>query len=130
MGLFGKKAIDQPVAQRRNPRDIEALEEFVANLESATDEASTWRIFASTYVEFYDMEYGAAWVIEKGVPRIEFEVGRIAGALAGTADRAGLVQQAVRNREAVYSDRDSDARLTAAHRAGAVAAIAMPVVQH
>ncbi|GAA0552461.1 hypothetical protein GCM10010172_38590 [Paractinoplanes ferrugineus] len=130
MGLFGKRTLDQPVVQRRNPRDIEALEEFVSNLEAATDEPSTWRIFASTYVEFYDMEYGAAWQVENGVPRIEYELGRISGALTGTADRASLVQQAIRTREAVYSDAmEADPRLSAAHRAGAIAAIAMPIVQ-
>ncbi|MEU4238211.1 methyl-accepting chemotaxis protein [Actinoplanes sp. NPDC026619] len=130
MGLFGRRPVDQPVAQRRNPRDIEALEEFVANLETATDEPSTWRIFASTYVEFYDMEYGAAWVVENGVPRVVYELGRIASSLAGTADRASLVQQAIRNREAVYSDTPgTDPRLAAAHRAGATAAVAMPIVQ-
>jgi methyl-accepting chemotaxis protein-like sensor/GAF domain-containing protein len=130
MGLFGKRTLDQPTMQRRNPRDVEALEEFVANLETATDEASTWRILASTYVEFYDMDYGAAWIVENGAPRIEYELGRIAGALAGTADRAGLVQQAIRTREAVYSDSmEADPRLGAAHRAGAIAAITMPIVQ-
>ncbi|MFD0523906.1 methyl-accepting chemotaxis protein [Paractinoplanes durhamensis] len=114
----------------RNPRDIEALEEFVTNLESATDEASTWRIFTSTYVEFYDMEYGAAWIVDNGVPRIEYEAGRIVSALAGTADRGALVQKAIRNRAAVYADdAENDPRVAAALRAGAVAAIAMPIVR-
>ena len=132
MGLFGKGPLDQPAAQRATPpRDVEALEEFVANLESATDEASTWRIFASTYVEFYRMEYGAIWVVDNGVARIAYELGKIAGALAGTADRTGLVQQALRTREAVYSDTPgADPRMAAAFRAGAVAAVALPIVRN
>ena len=59
MGLFGSRTVDRPAVPRRNPRDVEALEEYVANLESVTDEPSTWRILASTYVESYDMEYAA-----------------------------------------------------------------------
>src|SRR5690348_14033579 len=104
MGLFGSRTVDRPAPPRRNPRDIEALEEFVANLESATDEASTWRIFASTYVEFYDMEYGAVWLVGGGVPRLEYELGRISSTLAGTSSHPGLVQQAIRKREPVYAD--------------------------
>jgi putative methionine-R-sulfoxide reductase with GAF domain/uncharacterized protein with GYD domain len=130
MGLFGSRTVERATAPFRSPRDIEALEEFVANLESATDEASTWRIFASTYVEFYDMEYGAAWLVENGVLRLEYEVGRIVSALSGTAAQPGLVQQAIRSKQCVYADetnRDGDPRLAAAIRAGARAAIALPI---
>ncbi|MFF5296123.1 methyl-accepting chemotaxis protein [Paractinoplanes globisporus] len=132
MGLFGSRTVDRPAVQR-NPRDIEALEEFVANLENATDEASTWRILASTYVEFYDMEYVAAWLVENGAARLEYEVGRLVPALAGTADRPGLVQRAIRSREPVYADEraaDGDARLAAALRSGCRAAVAMPICNH
>ncbi|MFI5892032.1 methyl-accepting chemotaxis protein [Actinoplanes sp. NPDC051513] len=133
MGLFGSRAVDRPATPRRNPRDIEALEEFIANLESATDEASTWRIFASTYVEFYDMEYGAAWIVENGHPRLEYELGRIVSSLGGTASGPGLVQQAIRKREPIYADdssRDGDSRLSAAIRTGCRAALALPVCVH
>ena len=132
MGLFGSRTVDRPAAQRRNPRDVEALEEFVKNLESATDEASTWRIFTSTYVEFYEMDYGATWTVENGHPRLEYEVGRIVSALAGTASQPSLVNQAIRAREAVYADdrHGGDARLSAAIRAGAQAVVAMPIVLH
>src|SRR5690349_25028077 len=109
MGLFGSRTVERPVAQRRNPRDIEALEEFVANLESATDEASTWRIFASTYVEFYDMDYAAIWCVEGGAPRLEYEVGRIVSTLGG-AGQPAMVQQALRGREPVYADDRAAAR--------------------
>ncbi|WP_433291097.1 methyl-accepting chemotaxis protein [Actinoplanes sp. CA-030573] len=133
MGLFGNRAAVTPEARARTPRDIEALEQFVANLEGATDEASTWRILVSTYVEFYDMEYGAIWCIEAGQPRLEFEVGRIQAALAGTAGQAGLVDQAIRARQVAYAaddQRDADARAAAAFRAGARAAFALPVIAH
>src|SRR3954471_7115046 len=103
MGLFGSRAVDRPATPHRNPRDIEALEEFIANLESATDEASTWRIFASTYVEFYDMECAAAWLVD-GAPRLEYEVGPLARQLSGSKVPSAVVQQAIRAREAAYSD--------------------------
>src|SRR3954463_15484574 len=112
MGLFRNRADEAPTTFVV-PRDIEALEDLANNLESATDEASTWRIFASTYVEFYDMEYGAAWLVENGVPRLEYEVGRIVSALSGTAAQPGLVQQAIRSKQCVYADetnRDGDPR--------------------
>ncbi|WP_433304496.1 methyl-accepting chemotaxis protein [Actinoplanes sp. CA-030573] len=133
MGLLGRKTIGLEATPRHNPRDIEALDKFVANLEGATDEPSTWRIFASTYVEFYDMEYGAIWIVENEVPRLECELGRIGSSLTGTGLEAGLVQRAIRSRQPVYADdkyRDSDARLAAAQRAGAVAAAALPICPH
>jgi hypothetical protein len=132
MGLFGNRTVERAAAPPRIPRDLEALEELVTNLESATDETGTWRIWTSTYAEFYDMEYAAAWLIESGAPRLEFEVGRIVPALAGTADRARLVQRAIQARQPVCAaDADpADPRLTAAVRAGARAALALPVTNH
>jgi uncharacterized protein with GYD domain len=133
MGLFGSRTVDRPDTPPRNPRDVEALEEFVANLESTTDEASTWRIFTSTYVEFYEMEYGATWLVEGGRPRLEYEAGRIVAELGRATAQPGLVQQAIRGREAVYADdkqRGGDPRLAAAIAAGCRAAIALPIVTH
>ncbi|GIE98876.1 methyl-accepting chemotaxis protein [Paractinoplanes rishiriensis] len=133
MGLFGNRTVERAAAPPREPRDIEALEELVTNLENATDEASTWRIYASTYLEFYDMEYVAAWLVAGGTAQLEYEVGRIAPALTGTEERAGLVQQAIRSRHPVYADdrgADGDPRLAAALRAGARAALVVPVVFH
>src|SRR4051812_990477 len=99
MGLFGSRGVLRDEPEIRQPRDIEALEELVANLESATDEASTWRIFASTSLEFYDFSSSAVWIVENGLPRFEYGVGPIAAALTGTESQAGLVQQAIRVRE-------------------------------
>jgi len=130
MGLFGSRAVDRPAVPRRAPRDIEAVEELVANLASATDEASTWRIFASTYVEFYEMEYAAIWRVENGRHRLEYEVGRAASALGGSTGQPALVQQAIRTREAVYADERAaagDPRLAAAIRAGAKAGLVLPI---
>ncbi|WP_250037844.1 methyl-accepting chemotaxis protein [Paractinoplanes maris] len=131
MGLFGKRVADEPAPPRTLPRDIEALEELVTNLESATDEASSWRVYASTHLEFYDLEYVAIWVIEAGKPRLEFECGRLAGALAGSA-QPNLVQQAVRGAHPVWANERAaatDPRLAAALRGGARAGIAVPVVK-
>ncbi|MGX6606816.1 methyl-accepting chemotaxis protein [Micromonosporaceae bacterium Da 78-11] len=130
MGLFGKRAVEQPVAAEV-PRDLEALEELVTNLETTTDEASTWRIHASTYVEFYGMDYAAAWVVENGAPKFQYGVGRISSALGTVAGVPALIQQAMRTGQPVYADAsspnaDADPRFAAARRAGAKAMIVVP----
>ena len=133
MGLFGSRTAERAETPLRQPRDVEALEQFVANLESATDEASTWRIFASTYVEFYDMEYCAVWIVDNGHPKLEYEVGKIVSTLAPTNGQPSVVQQAIRSRETAYADdtqRAGDPRLAAAWSAGCRAAIALPVLNH
>ena len=132
MGLFGRRVADQPEPQRTPPRDIEALEDLVNNLEGATDEASTWRIYASSYQEFYDLDYVAVWLIENGTPRLEYEVGKLKTALAGTSGQATQVQQALRTSQVVLlgeSSHSTDPRFAAAQRAGAKALVAVPVVR-
>ncbi|MDY7088792.1 MAG: methyl-accepting chemotaxis protein [Actinomycetota bacterium] len=129
MGLFGSRAQTEPAVQRTPPRDVEALEVLVDNLESVTDEASSWRIYASTNLEFNDHQYVAVWILDHGAPRLEYEVGRLVQALAGTPP--GLVQQAIRTGHAVYADQvaaGNDTRLTAAVRAGAKAGVAIPIM--
>ncbi|MCO8269769.1 methyl-accepting chemotaxis protein [Actinoplanes sp. TRM 88003] len=128
MGLFGKRTVDEAAPQRTPPRDIEALEELVNNLESATDEASSWRIYASTYLEFYDLLYVAVWIIDNGTPRLEYECGKLAGSLGGGV--SGVVQQAIRSNHAVYltgSTAVADPRFAAAHRGGALSGTAVPI---
>jgi hypothetical protein len=44
------------------PRDIEALEELANNLHGVTDDAHSWRVYASTYVEFFGLGKGFAVV--------------------------------------------------------------------
>jgi GAF domain-containing protein len=131
MGLFGSRTTAPPIPAR-NPRDIEALEELVGNLEKATDEESTWRIYASTYVEFYDMEYAAAWLVDAGRPQLAHEVGRATAGLAGTAAQPGLVAEAIRSGQVVHLEADSpragaDPRFAAAVRAGARSGLANPI---
>ena len=131
MGLFGGRKPGPTLSPVRTPRDVEALEELVKNLESATDEASSWRIYASTYLEFYDLEYAAAWVVVNGAPRLEYEVGRLAGALAATAGQTGLLARAVRSGKSLHLDvdhPDNDPRFGAAMRAGARSATYQPIV--
>nr|WP_221377614.1 methyl-accepting chemotaxis protein [Actinoplanes polyasparticus] len=132
MGLFGKRAVDEGAPPRALPRDIEALEELVTNLESAVDEASSWRIYASTNLEFYGLEYVAVWLVEKGNPRLEFECGQLAGKLTGSGP-SPLVQEAVRSGHAVWANERTaatDPRLASALRGGANAGVAVPVVKH
>jgi GAF domain-containing protein len=138
MGLVGSRPSGRPEPPVRLPRDIEALEELVRNLESATDEASTWRIYASTYLEFYGMVYAAAWLVVAGAPRLEYEVGPLTAQLAGTAQPAGvaaqtsLVQRAARSGQPLYADATGeadDSRFATAVRAGAKAVVIVPSVQ-
>jgi hypothetical protein len=132
MGLFGGRK-PGPVPPARAPRDVEALEELVKNLESATDEASTWRIYASTYLEFYDLEYAAAWLVVNGAPRLEYEVGRLTGALAGTAGQSGMIARAARSGKPLHLNAehpDNDPRFAAAARTGAKSATYQPIVDH
>ena len=132
MGLFGSRSASQPAPPRMPPRDIEALSELVTNLEGATDDASTWRIYASTYLEFYELDYAAVWLVSGGVARLEYEVGRLAGTLAGTSSQAASVQRALRDRQPVYVDESTagnDVRAAAALRAGARAAVITPVLR-
>ncbi|HET6483953.1 MAG TPA: methyl-accepting chemotaxis protein [Actinoplanes sp.] len=129
MGLFGKRVESQPLVQRTPPRDIEALEELVVNLETVTDEASSWRIYASTYLEFYGLEYVAIWIVEGGTARLEFECGRLAGALGG-GGVPSMVQQAMRG-NAVYLNESAvgDPRFGAAVRVGIKSATAIPIAK-
>jgi len=132
MGLFGKRAVDEAAPQRALPRDIEALEELVNNLESATDEASSWRIYASTHLEFYSLEYVAVWLVDKGHSRLEFECGQLVGKLTGSGP-SPLVQEAIRTGHAVWAnDRTAatDPRLASALRGGAQAGVAVPTCEH
>ncbi|MBL7257526.1 methyl-accepting chemotaxis protein [Paractinoplanes lichenicola] len=129
MGLFGRRVEAEPAVQRTPPRDVEALEELVNNLEGVTDEASSWRIYASTNQEFYGLEYVAVWIVDNGQPRLEYEVGQLSSALGNTG-QAALVQQAVRSGHAVFSTAaaaGSDQRLAAAVRAGARGGVAVPI---
>jgi hypothetical protein len=130
MGLFGSRAVEQPVAQEV-PRDIEALEELVTNLVGVTDEASTWRIFVSTYVEFYQMDYVAAWVVDHGALRLEYAAGRITSALAGVPGPSPMLLKALRGNQPIFAATGGagadDQRCAAALRAGADAAIAVPI---
>jgi GAF domain-containing protein len=127
MGLFRNRADEAPTTFVV-PRDIEALEDLANNLESATDEASTWRIYTSTYVEFYDMDYVGLWLVDGPAARLEFEAGRLASALA-TGASSPLVQDAVRTGKPVYGDgtRSDNPRLAAAMRGGAVCGAAVPI---
>ncbi|GAB2569641.1 hypothetical protein Aab01nite_07220 [Paractinoplanes abujensis] len=130
MGLFGRRVEAEPAVQRTPPRDVEALEELVNNLEGVTDEASSWRIYASTNQEFNDLDYVAIWIVENGQPRLEYEVGPMTGAL-GSTGQAALVQQAIRGGHAVFSNAaaaGSDQRLAAAVRAGAKGGVAVPIM--
>jgi hypothetical protein len=130
MGLFGGRSTGQPVLPPRAPRDVEALEELVTNLESATDEDSTWRIYASTYAEFYDMVYAAAWLVEGTTPRLCFEVGPAVATMAGTQGQSQLAGRAVRSPKPVATDAtgpEIDGRFATAIRAGAQQAVITPV---
>jgi putative methionine-R-sulfoxide reductase with GAF domain len=135
MGFFGRSAAIEKPAERV-PQDIEALQELSRDLENVTDEASSWRIYAASTLEFYRMQYVGVWVLENGVPRLEFEIGPLAGTL-GVAVAPGIVQQAAREGRAVFFDASitpdaagaTEARFAAARRGGALGATAVPTRQ-
>src|SRR5689334_1380537 len=125
MGLFGNRvaaASSPPPA----PRDVEALELLSANLENVTDEASTWRIWASTYAQFYGLDYVGVWLFDCGSPRLEYETGKLAGVIA--PGPSTLVEEARRTGRPAYADKTApgDSRLAAAIRGGARSGSAFP----
>jgi Methyl-accepting chemotaxis protein (MCP) signalling domain/GAF domain len=125
MGLFRARVSAAPPAPPA-PRDVEALEELANNMESATDEASTWRIWAATYAEFYRLDYAGVWLVDGGVPHLEYEFGPLAGTLAGPS---ALVQEALRTDRPAFADAttSTEPRLAAAIRGGSLSGAAFPV---
>jgi hypothetical protein len=126
MGLFRDRVAEAP-PPLEVPRDIEALEELANNLEGVTDESSSWRVYASTYVEFFGFEYVGVWLTDGPAVRLEFA----AGSLAAVIDPgpSPLVQEALRTGRPAHSDGRgpaTDSRLAAAIRAGARSGMAVP----
>jgi hypothetical protein len=127
MGLFRDRTAAAPPPVADVPRDIEALEELADNLEGATDEAHSWRVYASTYLEFYGFEYIAVWLVDGPSVRLEFAAGPLAGALG--PGPSPLVQEALRTGRPTYADErepGTDSRLAAALRAGCRSGTAVP----
>jgi putative methionine-R-sulfoxide reductase with GAF domain len=125
MGLFRDRVVEAP-SPLAVPRDIEALEELANNLVGVTDEASAWRIYASTYVEFFGLEYVGVWLVDGNTARLEFAAGSLAAALG--PGPSPLVQEAVRTGKPAYADERNrdDPRLAAAIRNGARSGSAVP----
>ncbi|MET7422677.1 methyl-accepting chemotaxis protein [Dactylosporangium sp. NPDC005555] len=122
------------------PRDVESLEQLIVALERATDEASTWRITAESLVASYGFVYGAVWLPgPPGELRLAFETGRLAGDLRAVMGgrnlpvSVGLVGRTHQSRRPTYIEHTPDVhdclRCETATRAGAVSAVAIPVVK-
>ncbi|MEV6848262.1 methyl-accepting chemotaxis protein [Actinoplanes sp. NPDC051411] len=127
MGLFRDRVVAAPPPALAVPRDIEALHELAGNLEGVTDDAHSWRVYASTYVEFYGLEYIAVWLVDGPSAHLEFAAGKLAATL-GTGP-SPLVQEALRTGRPAYADeRDpgTDPRLAAAIRGGCRFGAAVP----
>ncbi|MEU4159032.1 methyl-accepting chemotaxis protein [Actinoplanes sp. NPDC026670] len=115
------------------PRDVEALEQLVLALDTATDEDSAWRITVESMVQFNKMGYGAVWVPD-GLNKLRrlHECGPLQSQLAGVTEPE-LVTKAMQSRAAVF-DEDPDRatgcrRWQAAAKAGMVAAMMLPVLK-
>jgi putative methionine-R-sulfoxide reductase with GAF domain len=140
VGLFGRAAGGEPAAATPVPRDVESLEDLIRALESAQDEAATWRITVDTTVRSNNFCYGACWLPESGNRlHIAYETGPLVPDLQPVLnDRpvpmdAGLVGRAHQSRKPVYVDSvvgDKQClRCAAAAKAGAVAAVVIPVMR-
>ncbi|MFC4064477.1 GAF domain-containing protein [Actinoplanes subglobosus] len=132
MRLFGSRAVT-PEAARPIPRDVEALEQLVLALDTATDEDSAWRITVENMVRFHKMGYGAVWVPD-GLNRLRrlHECGPLQPQLAGVTEPE-LVTKALQSRAAVFDEDPERAtgcrRWQAAAKAGMVAAMMLPVIK-
>ncbi|MFI6071494.1 methyl-accepting chemotaxis protein [Actinoplanes sp. NPDC051343] len=127
MGLFRDRAAAAPPPLLAVPRDIEALEELANNLEGVTDEAHSWRVWASTYVEFYDLPYAAIWTVDGSSAQLAYAAGPLADTLG--PGPSALVQLALRTGRPAYADASSpgtDSRLAAALRGGCLSGSAVP----
>jgi GAF domain-containing protein len=130
--LFGSRA-EAPETARPMPRDVEALEQLVLALDTATDEDSAWRITVESMVRFNKFGYGAVWVPD-GLNKLRrlHECGPLQSQLAGVTEPE-LVTKALQSRAAVF-DEDPDRatgcrRWQAAAKAGMVAAMMLPVLK-
>jgi GAF domain-containing protein len=127
MGLFRDRAAAAPPLTLDVPRDIEALEELANNLEGVTDEGHSWRVYASTLVEFYGLEYIGVWLVDAPGVQLEFAAGPLAATLG--SGPGPMVQEVARTGRPTYADESApgtDSRLAAALRAGCRAGYAVP----
>jgi hypothetical protein len=127
MGLFRDRAAAAPPLILDVPRDIEALEELANNLEGVTDEGHSWRVYASTLVEFYGLEYIGVWLVDAPGVQLEFAAGPLAATLG--SGPGPMVQEVARTGRPTYADESApgtDSRLAAALRAGCRAGYAVP----
>jgi hypothetical protein len=128
MGLFRDRASAAPPSVLAVPRDIEALEELANNLEGVTDDAHSWRVYASTYVEFFGLAYVGVWVVDGRSVHLEYAAGRLAASLG--PGPSPLLLEAMRTGKPAYADERSpgtDSRLTAALAGGCRSGSAVPI---
>ncbi|GIF04351.1 methyl-accepting chemotaxis protein [Actinoplanes siamensis] len=128
-----------PEATRPIPRDVEALEELVLALETATDEINAWRITVASTVESYGFGYGAIWVPDGRQLRLVHETGRLTPQLqAATPGRSlpmdsGLLGRAYRTRQLTSAESLAECggcrRCQTALGSGMVAGLVLPVTK-
>ena len=137
MRLFGSRAVS-PEAVRPVPRDVEALEQLVLDLDTATDEDSAWRITVESTATFYGFGYGAVWIPEpSGRLRLRHETGALAPAMRSAfgaePDDSGLVSRAFRGRAPIIEESPEGAPDSRRHqhavKSGMVSAVILPVVK-
>ncbi len=126
--------------RRPVPRDVESLEQLIADLDKTTDETSAWRIAVDSLVRSYRFGYGAIWLPDDGGRvQIGYETGEIITELRAVlrgqpiSTSAGLVGRAYTSGKPHYIEQIEGhpecLRCTAASRAGMRAAIVMPVLR-
>ncbi|NJC64212.1 GAF domain-containing protein [Planosporangium flavigriseum] len=117
------------------PRDLEALEQLLLNLDAAVDEAGAYRIFIDSFVGAMGFSYGSVWRVDPtGHLELRHETGALAEHMptASSAPSAVRVTEAIRSRRAVVVRDLAEARdcprCVSAHQAGASTAIFTPIV--
>ncbi|KQS66316.1 methyl-accepting chemotaxis protein [Modestobacter sp. Leaf380] len=123
------------------PRDVEALEEVIAALDSGvSDEASAHRVVVATLVRALGLDYGAVWLPGPGGLVLAHETGPLVPTMERSWDRArvltresGLGGQALARRTPVLAGPTTDAatctRWATASAAGAGQGCFLPVLE-
>jgi putative methionine-R-sulfoxide reductase with GAF domain len=138
MVLFRSRSTTAPAYTGPPPRDVEALEKLILDLDAAVDEASAWRIVVDSMVTSHGFGYGAVWLPDgRGSVTVLHETGTVTRPMqdvirgrAVPAD-AGLVGRAFQTRRPVYTDTDNCGdclRCQAAAKAGMASAVVIPVL--
>jgi methyl-accepting chemotaxis protein len=139
--MFGlsRSARSQAQLDTAVPRDIEALEQLIADLDDVADEEDACRKAVASWTTATGGEYGGAWLPDRsGRLHLRWETGSIAAAMQeGPASRQvddGIVGRAYRDRRTVNLAGNlaaqADPRCAKAARLGMQTGTAVPILEN